>query len=131
MKKIVKTYFILDENDKKAIKKQMIDLNLTSALLAKNIAVSNAYISSILNGQRRVTERIVEQLRKQGISITIPEGTNHPTKFDELKEWINAQILKLDNKLLITRKYEDIKINNSIKIILNKMLDKIKKLEEE
>lgn len=131
MKKIVKTYFVLDENDKKAIKKQMIDLNLTSALLAKNIGVSNAYISSILNGQRRVTERIVEQLRKQGISITISEGTNNPTKFDELKEWINAQILKLDNKLLITRKYEDIKINNSIKIILNKILDKIKKLEEE
>lgn len=131
MKKIVKTYFVLDENDKKSIKKQMIDLNLTSALLAKNIGVSNAYMSSILNGQRRVTERIVEQLRKQGISITTPEGTNNPTEFDELKEWINAQILKLDNKLLITRKYEDIKINNSIKIILNKMLDKIKKLEEE
>lgn len=131
MKVITKTYYILDEKDKKQIKKQMIDLNLTSALLAKNIGVSNAYISSILNGQRRVTERIVEQLRKQGISITIPEGTNNPTKFDELKEWINAQILKLDNKLLTTGKYEDVRINNSIKIILNKMLDKIKKLEEE
>lgn len=131
MKKIVKTYFVLDENDKKAIKKQMIDINLSSTLLARNLGVSNAYISSLLNGQRRVTERIVEQLRKQGISITISVGTNNSTKFDELKEWINAQILKLDNKLLITRKYEDIKINNSIKIILNKMLDKIKKLEEE
>lgn len=92
MKKIVKTYFVLDENDKKAIKKQMIDLNLTSALLAKNIGVSNAYISSILNGQRRVTERIVEQLRKQGISITIPEGTNNSRKFDEVYDTINKQI---------------------------------------
>ena len=130
MKKIVKTYFVLDENDKKAIKKQMIDLNLTSALLAKNIGISNAYISSILNGQRRVTEKIVNQLSEQGIFINMPEKINS-TEFDELKEWINAQILKLDNKLLITRKYEDIKINNSIKIILNKILDKIKKLEEE
>lgn len=73
MKKIVKTYFVLDENDKKAIKKQMIDLNLTSTLLAKNIGVSNAYISSILNGQRRVTERIVEQLKEQGIFINISD----------------------------------------------------------
>lgn len=108
----------------------MIDLNLTSALLAKNIGVSNAYISSILNGQRRVTEKIVNQLSEQGIFINMPEKINS-TEFDKLKEWINAQILKLDNKLLITRKYEDIKINNSIKIILNKILDKIKKLKEE
>lgn len=130
MKKIVKTYFVLDENDKKAIKKQMIDLNLTSTLLAKNIGVSNAYISSILNGQRRVTEKIVNQLSEQGIFINMPEKINS-TEFDELKEWINAQILKLDNKLLTTGKYEDVRINNSIKIILNKILDKIKKLEEE
>ena len=73
MKKIVKTYFVLDENDKKAIKKQMIDLNLTSALLAKNIGISEAYMSSILNGQRRVTERIVEQLKEQGIFINISD----------------------------------------------------------
>lgn len=130
MKKIVKTYFVLDENDKKAIKKQMIDLNLTSALLARNLGVSNAYISSILNGQRRVTEKIVNQLSEQGIFINMPEKINS-TEFDELKEWINAQILKLDNKLLTTGKYEDVRINNSIKIILNKILDKIKKLEEE
>lgn len=98
MKAITKTYYILDEKDKKQIKKQMIDLDLTSALLAKNIGVSNAYISAILNGQRRVTERIVEQLRKQGISITIPEGTNNSRKFDEVYNAINKQINVLKGK---------------------------------
>ena len=73
MKKIIKTYFVLDEDDKKSIRKQMIDLNLTSVLLAKNIGISNAYISSILNGQRRITEKIIKQLKEQGIFINIPD----------------------------------------------------------
>lgn len=71
MKKIktIKTYYVLDENDKKQIKKQMIDLDLTLSKIAKNLNISIAYICSIINGQRRVTDKIMEQLKSQGIII--------------------------------------------------------------
>ena len=91
MKKIVKTYFTLDENDKKAIKKQMIDLSLTSALLARNLGVSNAYISSLLNGQRRLTEEIMEQFKMQGLYLKCLKKTKSnisDTKWQKLKEWV-------------------------------------------
>ena len=111
MKKIVKTYFVLDENDKKAIKKQMIDLNLTSALLAKNIGVSNAYISSILNGQRRITERIIEQLKSQGVYLKCLKKTKSnilDTKWQKLKEWLKKAILRNKDNIISKNDYENV-----------------------
>ena len=90
-----KTYFVLDNNDKKAIKKQMIDLNLSSTLLARNLGVSNAYISSILNGQRRITEKIIEQLKSQGVYLKCLKKTKSnisDTKWHKLKEFIKITI---------------------------------------
>lgn len=71
MKKIEikKTYYVFDENDKKNIKKQMIDLNLTATALAKKINVSNAYMSAIINGQRRLTPKILKLFSSIGIKI--------------------------------------------------------------
>lgn len=69
MKVITKTYYILDEKDKKQIKKQMIDLDLTLSKMAKNIGVSKSYISEIISGKKHLTDKIIEQFKSQGITI--------------------------------------------------------------
>ena len=69
MKAITKTYYILDEKDKKQIKKQMIDLDLTLSKMAKNIGVSTSYISAIISGKRCLTDKIIKQFLSQGIVI--------------------------------------------------------------
>lgn len=69
MKTIIKKYYILDENDKKLIKKQMIDLDLTLSKMAKNIGVSKSYISEIISGKKCLTDKIITQFSSQGIII--------------------------------------------------------------
>lgn len=68
-RKFVKTYYFLDENDYKDIKKQMVDLNLNGSRLAKKLYISDAYLSAILHGKRRVTPEMLEALKNEGIII--------------------------------------------------------------
>lgn len=69
MQKIVKIYYTLDDVDVKQIKKQMIEKDLNFSKLADKLGVSRAYISSIINGKRTVTKRILEMFESQGIKI--------------------------------------------------------------
>lgn len=69
MQKIVKIYYTLDDTDIKQIKKQMIEKDLNFSKLADNLGVSRAYISSIINGKRTVTKRILEMFESQGIKL--------------------------------------------------------------
>ena len=70
MKVITKTYYMLDDEDRKSIKKQMIDLNLTLTQMADNLGVSKAYISSVINGSRHFTKKTENMLKSQGIVIS-------------------------------------------------------------
>lgn len=70
MKTIIKTYYKLDIEDKKSIKKQMVDLDLTLKDMAKNIGVSCSYLSAVINGDRTFTKKLKEQFESQGIYLT-------------------------------------------------------------
>lgn len=69
MKKIIKTYYVLDDDDVKQIKKQMIDNDLNFNKLADKLGVSRSYISSIINKKRNITERVVRLLKASKIYI--------------------------------------------------------------
>lgn len=64
----------LDDTDIKQIKKQMIEKDLNFSKLADNLGVSRSYISSIINGKRALTKRIVEMFESQGIKIGEENG---------------------------------------------------------
>lgn len=74
MQKIVKIYYTLDDVDLKQIKKQMIEKDLNFSKLADNLGVSRAYISSIINGKRTVTKRVLEMFESQGIKLKEENG---------------------------------------------------------
>lgn len=74
MQKIVKIYYTLDDVDVKQIKKQMIEKDLNFSKLADKLGVSRAYISSIINGKRTVTKRILEMFESQGLKIGEKNG---------------------------------------------------------
>ena len=74
MKKIIKIYYELDEEDLKSIKKQMIDLNLNITKMAKNLGVSKSYLSGAIHGDRHFTTKIKEQFESQGIVFEKPEN---------------------------------------------------------
>lgn len=74
MQKIIKIYYTLDDADIKQIKKQMIEKDLNFSKLADILGVSRAYISSIINGKRTVTKRILEMFENQGIKIGEKNG---------------------------------------------------------
>ena len=69
MRKIIKVHYELDEEDKKSIKKQMIDLELPLRQMAKNLNVSPAYLCDVINGNRHFTPRLKEQFESQGIVL--------------------------------------------------------------
>lgn len=69
MKKVVKVYYLLDKSDIKSIKKQLIDLDMTYAMLAKKIGVCTSYISGILSGHKHFTDKVKNQFNKHGIII--------------------------------------------------------------
>lgn len=69
MKKIIKITYVLDENDKKAIKKQMVDLGMTLRTMSAKLGISVSYLHEILNGKRNVTERVREKFESQGIIL--------------------------------------------------------------
>lgn len=67
MKSVITVYYVLDEEDKKDIKKQMIDLELPLRQMAKNLNVSPAYLSDVIAGNRHLTSKLKEQFENQGI----------------------------------------------------------------
>ena len=67
MKTIVKIHYVLDEEDKKSIKKQMIDLELPLRKMARNLGVSSAYLCDVIKGNRYFTPKLKEQFESQGI----------------------------------------------------------------
>lgn len=69
MKKLVKTYFILEEEDKKYIMEQLWERGLNLSKFAEQIGLSLVYISNILNGRKNITARIVSQFEKQGVKL--------------------------------------------------------------
>ena len=69
MKMVTKVYYMLDEEDKKDIKKQMIDLELSLRQMAKNLNVSPAYLSGVIAGNKHFTPRLKEQFESQGIIL--------------------------------------------------------------
>lgn len=52
----------------------MIEKDLNFSKLADNLGVSRSYISSIINGKRALTKRIVEMFESQGIKIGEENG---------------------------------------------------------
>lgn len=69
MKLINKVYYTLDEEDKKDIKKQMIDLELSLNQMAKNLNVSPSYLTDVINGKKNFTPKLKEQFKSQKIII--------------------------------------------------------------
>lgn len=69
MKKIIKISYILDDNEIKQIKKQLVDKDLSQSQLANNLGVSKAYINAIINGKKIITKRTIKILENQGIKI--------------------------------------------------------------
>lgn len=77
MKRVIKVYYVLDEEDKKDIKKQMIDLELSLRQMAKNLNVSPAYLSDVIAGNRHFTQRLKEQFESQGIILKENESIEY------------------------------------------------------
>lgn len=69
MKKFVKIHYILDEEDKKSIQKQMIELNLNYRKLAQQLGISLGYIADLLNGNRSLTKELKDKLEIIGIQL--------------------------------------------------------------
>ena len=86
--RIKKIIYALDETDRKSIKKQMVDKDLTLTRVAQIIGVSKAYLSEILAGNRTVTPRIIKQFEMCGIEIEMPKNcqySEHKIKKDAQK----------------------------------------------
>lgn len=75
MKKFVKVYYRLDEDDKIEIKIQLLKMNKTLRECARELGVSVAYLSEIINGNKNVSETILKQFKQVGIKINL-EGEN-------------------------------------------------------
>ena len=66
MKPVIK-YYILDEDDRKFLKKKVIDMGISLRQLAKNMGFSPAYLHDVMNGGRHFTPRLKAQFESQGI----------------------------------------------------------------
>ena len=51
----------------------MLDMNLKLKDIAKTLGLSSAYVSSILNGERNLTDKIIERFGSVGIKLDIGE----------------------------------------------------------
>lgn len=69
--KIKKVIYVLDDEDRKQIKKQMIDLDLSFRQLAKQMGYSVSYVCQIFNGEKNVTKEFIEKLFNVGINLDI------------------------------------------------------------
>lgn len=75
MKKIVKIYYEMDENDKIDIRIQLLKMKKALKDCANELGVSNGYLSNILNGKRIIPLQLVKQFEKIGIKLNIEEDT--------------------------------------------------------
>lgn len=73
MKKIVTIHYILSNEEIKSVKKQMIDKGVNTAMLAHKMGVTRSYLWQAIAGYKRLTERIVDFLRKEGIELEVEE----------------------------------------------------------
>lgn len=74
MKQTTETKYFLEENDKKEIKKQLIDLDLNMKQLAKNIGYHHTYIYEVFNGNKHISRKLINALNTQGIVIEVNNG---------------------------------------------------------
>ncbi len=69
MKKIVTIHYILSNEEIKSVKKQMIDKGVNTAMLAHKMGVTRSYLWQAIAGYKRLTDKILEFLRKEGIVL--------------------------------------------------------------
>lgn len=86
MKKIVKIYYKMDENDKIDIKIQLLKMGKTLKECANELGVSSGYLSDVLNGKRNIPLHILKQFEKIGIKLNIDEDTVKEKDNIELEE---------------------------------------------
>ena len=72
MRTIIKISYVLDDEDKKSIKKQMVDKDLTLNGMAKNLGVSASYLCDVIKGNKHFTPKLKAQFKSQG--IILPEN---------------------------------------------------------
>ena len=65
----LKAYYVLDDNDVKQIKKQMVDKDLNFSKMAENLGLSRGYLSLIMQKKRSITPRIIKIFASQGIYL--------------------------------------------------------------
>ena len=75
MKKFVKIYYKMDENDKIDIRIQLLKMEKTLKECANDLGVSSGYLSEVLNGKRNIPLHILKQFEKIGIKLNIEEDT--------------------------------------------------------
>lgn len=86
MKKFVKIYYKMDENDKIDIKIQLLKMGKTLKECANELGVSSGYLSDVLNGKRNIPLHILKQFEKIGIKLNIDEDTVKEKDNIELEE---------------------------------------------
>lgn len=71
MKKIVTIHYTISKEEIKSIKKQIRDKGENTATLAKKMGVTRSYLWQAIAGHKRLTERIVNFLRDEGIKLEV------------------------------------------------------------
>lgn len=71
MEKVVVKYYKISKEERKSIKKQMIDKEVNTAELARKMGVTRSYLWQAIAGYKRLTERIVNFLRDEGITLDV------------------------------------------------------------
>ena len=69
MKKIIKTYYLLDNNDVKKIKKFLINKNWNYSSLALELQISDSYVSALITGKRNLTKKLLQKFKEIGIEL--------------------------------------------------------------
>lgn len=69
MKLIRKEYFVFEKEDRKAFKDFLKENNMTIEDFAKKCGISRQFLSGIINGHQRITQKIVDMFAKEGFRI--------------------------------------------------------------
>lgn len=68
--KVVETKkYYLDIEDKKKVKKWLIDNEMTLVGLADKLEISLSYVGLLMNGQRPINEKIFTKLNDMGLNL--------------------------------------------------------------
>lgn len=78
MQLITKTraHYVLEPQDKEAIRAQLGELKLTMADISGRLGVSASYFSDVLNGKRYFTAGLETRLAREGIVVKGKKGGN-------------------------------------------------------